>query len=135
VLGVQCNGVHTKGPSRVEALLKNYVAFSGHNFPHILVPLMRQNNVMINPKRPLVIYESMSFEFDHLDFNGLDIELGDTQLDVQGKRGNAELHFLLSSAGQQIGSGRKKLVMSGLREYEELAMQYMCDEYQASKTV
>ena len=50
----------------LESLIKNYVFFSGQNFPHILVPLMAEKNVMINPQRPLVIYESMSLELETL---------------------------------------------------------------------
>jgi hypothetical protein len=119
--------------SSAEQLIRNYVAFSGQNFPGILVPLMEQHAVMINPKRPLVIYQSMSLKLENLGFSQLDIELSKTTLSVNGKRGDAELHFVLSDGQKTIGSGIKKLVLSGLREYEPDAIEAMCAQYYASK--
>jgi len=134
LLRLALSGESSQKASQTEQLLRNYVAFSGQNFPHILVPLMKQHNVMINPKRPLVIYESMSLEFTQLDFDELNIELAQTTLDVDGKRGYAKLHFSLNSGAAVIGSGIKNLVLSGLREYQEQAINDMCEEYLASKT-
>jgi len=116
-------------------LLVSYVAFSGQNFPGILVPLMQQHDVMINPDRPLVIYESMAFELQHLEFDELQIELAETSLKVEGKRGTAELHFSMNANGQLLGHGVKQLVLSGLRSFDQTAVQLMCDTYQASKQV
>ena len=135
VLGLQYSGQCTKESNKLEQVLRQYVQFSGQNFPHILVPLMEQHNVMINPKRPLVIYESMSFEFTSLDFEELTITLGETALDVDGKRGDATLNFTFTGDGQVIGSGSKSLVLSGLREYESAAVEKMCADYEASKFV
>jgi hypothetical protein len=134
VLGVEYTGGVTHQPDQIEQFLKNYVSFSGQNFPHILVPLMREHQVMINPKRPLVIYQSMSFEFDHLNFNALDISLEKTTLEVNGRRGDAKLYFSLNSKGCSIGAGIKKLILSGLREYDQQVIQKMCDDYLVSKT-
>lgn len=133
VLGVQFSGDVSHDSAKIEQVLRNYVKFSGQNFPHILVPLMEQHNVMINPKRPLVIYESMSFEFDRMDFSEIEIILAETSLEVKGKRGNAQLNFTFLGDGEMIGSGAKSLVMSGLREYEQEAMDQMCADYEASK--
>ena len=133
VLGVQYHGECTKNAEMVEQVLRQYVHFSGQNFPHILVPLMEQHNVMINPKRPLVIYESMSFEFSSLEFKELEIVLGETSLTVDGKRGDAQLNFTFIGDGQVIGSGSKTLVLSGLREYDRPALEQMCADYEASK--
>lgn len=133
VLSLEYDGSWSQEATQIEQLIKSYVAFSGQNFPHILVPLMKQHGVMINPKRPLVIYQSMSCQFNHLDFDQLQIELIDTQLEVNGKRGNATLSFSMNSEGQSIGNGTKLLVLSGLREYEESAIQQMCEEYLAKK--
>jgi len=135
VLGLQYLGQCTKDDDKLEQVLRQYVQFSGQNFPHILVPLMEQHNVMINPKRPLVIYESMSFEFTSLDFNELTIMLGETSLKVDGKRGDAILNFTFTGDGDVIGSGSKTLVLSGLREYDKLAVEQMCSDYEASKSV
>lgn len=129
VLGVQYDGGGVEESHKIEALLKNYVAFSGQNFPHILVPLMKQHEVMINPKRPLVIYQSMSFNINDLSFDELQITLEKTELEVDGKRGNASLLFSIKSGGQEIGSGIKNLVLSGLRKYEEVAVQQLSEAY------
>ena len=133
VLDISYSGNNSNNAVKIEQLIRSYVAFSGHNFPDILVPLMKQHNVMINPKRPLVIYQSMTLEFDSLEFETLSINLEDTSLSVDGKRGDAKLHFSLNSGNNLIGSGVKNLVLSGLREYEEDSIQQMCDQYLASK--
>ena len=88
---------------------------------------------MINPQRPLVIYESMSFEFERMDFNELEIILAETSLEVEGRRGNTKLNFTFMGDGEKIGSGSKTLVMGGLREYEQGAIDKMCADYEASK--
>lgn len=132
VLGVSAKGKSSMNTDQIEQLIKNYVAFSGHNFPHILVPLMKQHNVMINPTRPLVIYENMSLNFTTLEFTDIDIHLDQTSLSVEGKRGDTNLHFIIESNGEVIGSGIKKLVLSGLREYDQSAIDDMCLRYQQS---
>lgn len=133
VLGIKFSGAVTNSDSKLEQLVRNYVVFSGQNFPGILVPLMKSHDVMINPARPLVIYESMSLDFDSLNFTDLHIELAQTSLSVAGKRGNAELHFSLFDGDTQIGKGLKKLVLSGLRQYEQGAIDLMCQQYSESK--
>ncbi|TDG13370.1 DUF3581 family protein [Seongchinamella unica] len=132
-LTVERSGEVSRDLALIEAMIRNYVVFSGHNFPGILVPLMAEHNVMINPARPLVIYEGMSFNLEHLGFGNPELELSKATLLVSGKRGDAELHFNITDAGRPVGTGLKKLVLSGLREYEEPAMQGMCDLYQARK--
>jgi len=130
VLSISKTGKKASNEQQLEMLVKKYVSFSGHNFPHILVPLMREHQVMINPKRPLVIYESMSLDFVSLDFIDPTIELEQTSLVVNGKRGDAKLTFTIrDEGGQTIGSGIKNLVMSGLRDYEQAAVDEMCQQY------
>ena len=129
VLGMQFSGQRSDDQDRIEQLVRQYVAFSGQNFPHILVPLMEQHQVMINPKRPLVIYQKMFFELDTVEFENLNIKLEQTSLEVDGRRGTAKLHFSLSSDGRQIGSGTKYLVLSGLREYQQDAIDVLCSDY------
>ena len=128
-LKVERHGDVTSDVSKVEPFIRQYVAFSGHNFPHILVPLMAEHNVMINPSRPLVVYESMSIDLISLDFTDPVLEASDVTLDVNGKRGDARLEFDVLSGGEKIGKGFKKLVLSGLREYDEAAMQGVIDGY------
>lgn len=115
---VNRSGRTSRDPAQIEALTKKYVAFSGHNFPHILVPLMAKHQVMINPERPLVMYQSMSVHFDDLDFSDPELALSTTSLEVRGKRGDATLEFDVIANGRRVGHGGKKLAISGLQDYD-----------------
>ena len=48
---------------------------------------------------------------------------------MKGKRGDAILKFDIFSNDVHVGQGEKKLVLSGLRDYEEQAVQSMTDSY------
>lgn len=113
----------------IEHFTRAYVAFSGHTFPHVLVPLMRQHGVMISPERPLVIYEGMSFNLERLEFGDVALELSDSTLEVSGKRGDVSLRFVIRSGGETVGTGTKTLVLSGLREYDDDQMRALVDQY------
>lgn len=128
-LEIEADGDLSRDPDLIESLVRRYVAFSGQNFPHILVPLMEKHGVMINPDRPLVIYERMSFELDRLDCEDLDVELVETALEVKGKRGEARLGFALSTGQEPVGRGAKTLILSGLRDHEPTALQGLVDRY------
>ncbi len=128
-LEVDRDGETSRDPALIEALVRGYVRFSGRNFPHILVPLMREHGVMINTQRPLVVYESMSFELQRMDLQSPALELVSSRLEVRGKRGDARLYFALKQGEEIIGSGYKKLVLSGLREYHEEQIQALVDRY------
>ena len=137
-VGKSCLEVASSGPvsrdrSLVESLVRSYVAFSGQNFPHILVPLMETQAVMINPDRPLVIYERMSFELDRLDREQLDVTLVDSQLNVTGRRGEARLEFQLSANAEPVGRGAKTLLLSGLRAHNTAALQGLVERYEQRK--
>jgi hypothetical protein len=113
----------------LEGFARAYVAFSGQTFPHVLVPLMRRYGVMINPQRPLVIYEGMSFDLHHLDVRDPQLELADARLSVNGKRGDVRLEFVILNGGGAVGTGAKTLVLSGLRDYDEVRMRALVDSY------
>lgn len=132
-LTVESEGENSKDPDLVRKLTCNYVTFSGQNFPHLLIPLMEQHNVMINPQRPLVIYESMYIHLDSLDVTDPELEFDSTSLEVNGKRGNVCLRFCIKTSGNIIGKGEKNLVLSGLRPYVKEAMERVVDNYTANK--
>lgn len=113
---------------------ENYVKFSGMNFPHIMVPLMENSGMMINPDRPLVMYESMELNFEHLNFTSPTVELTDSIMDVSGKRGTVTLAFCFKENGVVIGEGKKKMVCSGLREFESEAVEALVDKFHARKS-
>lgn len=132
-LSVERQGQVQRDENIIEQFIRSYVSFSGLNFTDILVPMMKQHQVMINPARPLVIYESMSFALDTLDIAQLKLELADSQLQIEGKRGDVSLFFKLFDGDKAVGTGKKTLVLSGLRPYEEQAVQGMCDLYENRK--
>ena len=119
--------------SMIEQLIRSYVAFSGHSFPYILVPLMEQHQVMINTARPLVMYQSMSLSLNHLDISSPDVKFLEAKMQVDGKRGNVSLQFSINDGEKAVGRGEKKLVLSGLREYDQQAMDQLILDYEARK--
>jgi hypothetical protein len=126
-------GNSTKNSAAIESLTRAYVEFSGHTFPHILVELMKENKVMINPTRPMIMYESMSIQLENLDFNDINLSLSSTTLVQEGKRGNACLAFDLVSQGKVIGHGKKFMLLSGLRDYCQDTIDNIVAEYHQTK--
>ncbi len=133
-LDVEHSGDISKDQEMISAFTKNYVAFSGTNFPDIIVPLMEEHNVMINPDRPLVIYNNMSIELDTIDIQNPTLELVGTSLTVQGKKAIALLEFAVKSNGETIGKGLKKLMLRGLREYNQEKADNLVEYYKKRKT-
>lgn len=129
----QYAGQSSDNQALIEAMFRNYVAFSGTNFPHVLVPLMREQNVMINPQRPLVIYDSMQFELQHLDLRDPVLEPDECVFCVSGKRGDVTLNFNIEDQGKVVGKGSKTLLLSGLREYDEATVQALVADYSSWK--
>lgn len=128
-LQIERSGEVNHKESMIEAFVRDYVAFSGQNFPYVLVPLLEKENVMINLERPLVIYDSMTVEFKHLNFSEPHLEMLEPELEVNGKRGSARLHFQIKEGDEVVGSGFKKLAISGLRQFEAEPMQQFVDNY------
>lgn len=132
-LQVTRKGERNTNDALIEAFVRSYVAFSGHNFPDLLVPLMAEHKVMVNTQRPLIIYESMSFDLETLAFVDPVLELSSSKLDVNEKRGDAFLHFNILSAGKIVGTEIKKLVLSGLRDYEHEQIQQLIEDIERWK--
>ena len=108
--------------SLIQNLTQSYVEFSGQTFPHILVPLLAEQNVMINPDRPMVIYESMTIDLDRLDITQPVLQGDYNALEINGKRGSVELAFNLVDEGDIVGRGKKHMLLSGLRDYDKDAI-------------
>lgn len=132
-LNVEYSEPPVNNPDFIAALTQLYVAFSGQTFPDILVTLMKQENVMINPARPLVIYRDMQVELSQLDGGSLGLSLDQTRLEVDGKKGLAVLDFVITSDDSIIGRGQKTMVLVGLREYDQEAIDGIVTEYMARK--
>lgn len=132
-LQIQRQGKINHDRTMIETLIRDYVAFSGQNFPYVLVPMLAKENVMFNIDRPLVIYESMTLTMLELNVETPRLEMLEPKMEVNGKRATAYLHFQIISADKQVGYGFKKLAVSGLRPYEDQPMQAFVDEYLARK--
>lgn len=132
-LTVEHSGDKTHDNATIESFIKDYVAFSGHNFIHILRPLMEQHQVMVNPARPLIIYEKMSFQLDHFSAAAMRPQLVDTQLEISGKRGDVVLYFDLFDQDIKVGSGQKTLILSGLRPFDQAGMEKLITIYNESR--
>jgi hypothetical protein len=132
-LDVSTNGEHSRNPVLIESLTRNYVKFSGETFPHVLVPLMKENNVMINTERPLIIYDHMRISLDRLDIDSVNLSLSESIFRLYGKRGDVALNYDLSCNGELVGKGQKKMVLSGLREYDQASIDELIAIYSGRK--
>ena len=132
-LSVKRAGDVSREESLIQNLTQSYVEFSGQTFPHILVPLLAEQNVMINPDRPMVIYENMIIDLDRLDIEQPLLEGDYNQLEINGKRGSVELAFNLLEGGEIVGRGKKHMLLSGLREYDEKASSDAIARYNDTK--
>jgi hypothetical protein len=88
---------------------------------------------MINTERPLVIYDHMRIALDTLDINEVTLSLADSQFRLYGKRADVALNFDLNCNGERIGRGQKKMVMSGLREYDQASIDELVSAYNQRK--
>lgn len=128
-LRIERSGDRTHDAHLINKLVRVYVAFSGQAFPHILVPLMQQHEVMINPDRPLIIYESMELNLDKLEILNPELSLTGSSLTPKGKRGEVQLNFVVKDGAEIVGKGTKKMVLSGLRPFDEQHMQQVVSTY------
>lgn len=132
-LSVDVSGEKTNNTDLINALTKAYVDFSGYTFPDILVKLMAEHDVMINPARPMVMYQSMSIDLHTLEASTVSLQLAKTSLTIDSKRGDAWLEFDLLSDNKVIGHGKKHMLLSGLRAYQQDAIDAMVQQYHESK--
>ena len=130
---IEASGKCTTNSQSINALIRAYVEFSGHTFPHILVKLMFENSVMINPTRPMVMYENMFIHLDVLDFSDVQLQLTTPSLIIEGKRGKATLPFDLVADGKVIGHGKKHMLLSGLRDYDQATIDDLVSHYNDKK--
>lgn len=140
-LSLSLQGARERDDDLVTSLLKSYVKFSGKTFPDILVMLMQENNVMINPARPLVIYKSMRVNLENnaaavlaeTADNELLLQLASTDMLIEGKKATATLNFELNVGTTKIGDGNKIMLLGGLREYDQEAVDAIVSQYNTWK--
>ncbi|MBK8815547.1 MAG: DUF3581 domain-containing protein [Methylococcaceae bacterium] len=130
---IKRSGNISRNSALIDSFIRDYVAFSGQNFPYVLVPLLAQENVMFSLNRPLVIYESMTLSFQHLDFRQATVEMQEPKMEVNGKRASAFLRFQIKDGDDTVGGGVKKLALSVPSAYEDEPMQAFVGEYLSRK--
>jgi len=133
VLSMTRSGDVTENSIFIEGLIRAYVAFSGKTFPHVIIKLMKQEGAMINTRKPMVIYDQMKLSFDRFSIAAPEVVLQECQFDVSGKRGMVTMHFDIRAEDSSIGSGEKKIIMSGLRPYEQTEIDYLVDTYNSGR--
>jgi len=134
VLEIERQGKTSHDKALLESLIKNYGVFSGQNFPTLLMPLMEKHQVMFNPSRPLVMYNSMNFELDTLAFtNTMHVKLSESKLEVEAKRANEFLHFDIYDGDKVAGRGIKTVVVGGLKPYDHQAITAFSENYLANR--
>ena len=133
-MDISISGENTEDAGFISALSEKYVQFSGRTFPDILVPLMKQEGVMINPSRPLVIYKNMEIHLDKLSGDNIELELKRSLLQKNGKKGEVRLEFMIFADGEEIGHGAKNLLLSGLRDFDQTQLDDVIHSYEQSKS-
>ncbi|WP_019563439.1 MULTISPECIES: DUF3581 family protein [unclassified Thioalkalivibrio] len=136
VIEVERSGAVIDEPSAIGSLIRSYVGFSGQNFPHVLVPLMEEHGVMVNPKRPLVMYERMGFHLPEPLAASAGVpepRLKDAVMTVNGKRGEIRLDYELVIDQSVVADGSKHLVLSGLRAFDAADVERLVADYESWK--
>ncbi|WP_428623030.1 DUF3581 family protein [Sedimenticola sp.] len=128
-LQIERHGQVSHDSTLIKDFTRRYVEFSGKNFLQVLVPLMSQEGVMINPDRPLVIYQQMSIDLQRLDIEHPSLELTDTITNIEGKKGDVRMRFCLKSGSQVVGEGEKRMALRGIREFDQADMNRMVESY------
>lgn len=132
-LDVSIAGESSKNAEFAKTLTSAYVQFSGKTFPYLLVDLMRKHEVMINPSRPLVIYKSMSIQLDRLDVEKVKLNYSESSLFIVGKKAEVILCFDIYHGEDKIGKGNKKMLLGGLRQYDQAVIDVLVNDYQDTK--
>lgn len=130
LMHINHSGENTSESGFITGLIEKYVQFSGRTFPEILINLMKKNQVMINPARPLIIYKNMAVHINEFPIGELDLEFTGASLQSEGKKGSVNLEFDLLVNKRVIGHGTKSMVLSGLRPYDQTAIDKIVSGYE-----
>lgn len=130
---VERSGSNTMDAATIDSVIKQYVAFSGEAFPHILVPTMSAQNLMINPKRPMVMYQNMSLQFNRVELKAPALVPLTPIFNADGKRGTVVLPFHWKDGDELVGKGEKTMLVSGIIDYDKPAMDELIHQYMGNK--
>ncbi|MCK5818980.1 MAG: DUF3581 family protein [Psychromonas sp.] len=134
VLEIDRSGEISHDSVLIESVTKNYVQFSGKTFPSLLMPLMKEHQIMFNISSPLVIYHSISFELDTLKLkNNLQLKHSSINMELNHKRANCFVYFDLFDGKKIIGRGMKKLIIAGIKPYDEKLLTEFAEKFIARR--
>lgn len=132
-LRIDVSGDRSEDAELVRELSRAYIEFSGVTFPYLLVDLMRDNNVMINSSRPLVMYRSMSFALDSFESGDMTLDYAGGSLTAAGKKAEVILPFAISCGDKTLGRGSKEMLLGGLQAFDDKTMESLVADYNAIK--
>lgn len=132
-LQVGRSGEHSSDMHAISSIVDAYVKFSGRTFPFVLVDLMKSENVMINPSRPLVMYKSMALTLSRLDVETVELRFREASFAGSGKKGEVTLTFDLFDRDNLFGTGDKKMLLGGLRPYDQAVIDELVADYNQIK--
>ena len=115
------------------ALIRAYVGCSGETFPDRLCPLLAEAGVMFNPQRPFLVYDSMALELERGPGIDVAVTSQDASLTVNGKRADVQFDYRIEDGDGVIGHAAKRMVVSGLRDYDDEAMTAVIGAYHARR--
>jgi len=133
-LDVAFSGDAVESDAANQSLIEAYVKFSGQTFPFLLTDLMKKHGVMINAQRPLIFYRKMSIELQDTQCDDFDLAFTGSTLKLDGKKGEVELLFDIVSSHKVVGTGCKNMLLGGLREYQQEAIDNLVVEYNSIKS-
>ena len=130
---LELDGKSSNDEHIISKIIKEYVQFSGKNFPDVMVPLMRTENLMFNPARALIMYKCMQINMTRVDVSSIELKFDEAVIDVKGKRATVTFKFDFYEGNEKVGTGQKEMLLSGLIPYEESVMNGVIADYQAAK--
>ncbi len=120
-------------PALITKVIKDYVRFSGENFPTLLVPLLKEKSLMLSPTRALAMYKNMSIDLQTRKLSNPTIAFAGSDIDVQGKRATVILKFNFIQDDEIVGTGQKEMILSGLIPFQQEVVDGVIRDYEAQK--
>ena len=130
---LEVSGKSSHNEDIISKIITEYVQFSGKNFPDVMVPLMRSENLMFNPARTIIMYKCMQISMSRVDVKNISLKFNNAIIDVYGKRATVTFKFDFYDGEEKVGTGQKEMLLSGLIPYEESVMNGVIADYQAAK--
>ncbi|TOH85620.1 DUF3581 family protein, partial [Vibrio parahaemolyticus] len=76
---------------------------------------------------------SMEVEFSRLELKHPEVDFTGATFDVEGKRGVVTLNFAFKEDGQEVGTGKKRMVATGLKPYNQESVEDLVERFNTRK--